>query len=154
MLQDHHQITLNTYICEVLDFTIVYNYTCKLTKSWTTTNRTTILRSTELNFKPGIKVYSFNLNLRLYRKFGNVFRPYLIDIEQDLCALLGKDRKSKNNSLLRKLLNLEAITKFGNFYEPCPFSGKRYERNVTADHVNIALSGEYKLDVTAFTTIH
>lgn len=66
--------------------------------------------------------FASQVHLKLYRKYGNVFRPYLINLDQDMCAVLGKGRNSKDVSLLRKLINFDANRSHGNFYEPCPFS--------------------------------
>lgn len=61
---------------------------------------------------------AFQIEIQLYRKFGTVVRPFLVKFEQDFCEFLGMH----NSSILYRMLPLEKMRTYGNFYDPCPIS--------------------------------
>lgn len=57
------------------------------------------------------------MKMQLFRKFATIYRPFLISLDQDLCALY-----TDTNSAIAKALNINDRRKYGNMYDPCPIS--------------------------------
>ncbi|KAJ6643184.1 hypothetical protein Bhyg_08140, partial [Pseudolycoriella hygida] len=93
------------------------------------------------------------VKIRLNRKFGNTYRPFMINAEQDFCSL---SNDNSIESLVTKMLNLKERRQYGNWYHPCPVSGRRYEIDAPMDSSKIpavAMNGGYRLDVIGFSFV-
>ncbi|KAG4067903.1 hypothetical protein HA402_010589 [Bradysia odoriphaga] len=135
-------------LCKILDPEIIYNVTCKSKNL----NRTMNLGSRIINYRPGISITNLHVNLRVYRKFATIYRQFMININIDVCAL-----NSGFVSSVTKILNIERRRKNGNWYDPCPISGMRYEKDVIFDYSSmpeIIPAGEYRTDSLHFTEIN
>ncbi len=55
------------------------------------------------------------MKFQLYRKFATIYRPFLVKLDQDLCALF-----SDPNSPIGKALGVAEHQRSGNLYDPCP----------------------------------
>lgn len=55
------------------------------------------------------------IDVQLYYKFRTEFRPYMIKMSQDFCALLNG-----SNPLFANMMGVEYSGKYGNFHDPCP----------------------------------
>ncbi|KAJ6647531.1 hypothetical protein Bhyg_02754 [Pseudolycoriella hygida] len=87
------------------------------------------------------------VKIRLNRKFGNTYRPFMVNAEQDLCTLSSDNSME---SIVTKMLNLKERKKYGNWYQPCPVSGRRYEIDTPMDSSKmpaVAMHGNFRLDL-------
>lgn len=59
------------------------------------------------------------MKIQLNRKFGKTFRPFMVNAEQDFCAITSGNGIE---SLVKKMLNVKDRSRYGNWYQPCPVS--------------------------------
>lgn len=79
-------------------------------------------------------IHVFQANLQVFRKFGTIYRPFMINADLDLCATF------KDEDLpLSKVLNIKERRKFGNFYDPCPIT-------VLWFHIHIRYLSDFSLN--------
>ncbi|XP_037051864.1 uncharacterized protein LOC119085550 [Bradysia coprophila] len=137
----------NTEICKVLDHTFVQSYTCRSKN----VNRTLNLSSKEIIFKPGVTLTNYHAHVTLYRKFATVYRQFMVDVHYDSCAF-----RAGKKSTVTQVISFDGRLKYGNFWEPCPLSGRRYEHNVPMGKfaVDIFPSGEYRFDTRSYTIVN
>ncbi|XP_037040887.1 uncharacterized protein LOC119077713 [Bradysia coprophila] len=141
--QELYSISPIGIICEVLDPKIVAKYTCRSKN----VNRTTNIGFKEVIYQPGVVLTNVHIKVQMYKKFATTYRPFLITLDQDWCNIL-----SDENSPIHKVLNINDHRKYGNLYDPCPMTGRRYEdRPMEYDKLpDILPDGEYRLAVTTY----
>lgn len=89
------------------------------------------------------------MSTKLYRRF-NHFRPFLIDLDTDVCDFMGN--KSKRQLLADGIF--PKVMPYTNLNHSCPYEGEVWLRNFEVDLRFINLfqvpTGYYRLDVRVY----
>lgn len=80
----------------------------------------------------GKPAYDFWYHIKLYYKFGTIYRHFMVDMDVDVCMFFKDPYKlPKLIQYLMKTLNDE----IPNFVHPCPYFGKEGFENINVDRI-------------------
>lgn len=72
----------------------------------------------------------------IYRKFGLIYRQFMLNINIDVCDMLAGS--AANASALAKMLNVHRRRQFGNMHDPCP---------ITVGNIGHIFAGSFSFDL-------
>lgn len=92
------------------------------------------------------------IHVQLFRRY-HLYRPFLIDIEMEVCAFM----KGKREGQLFSRFLLPRVIKYSNFNHSCPYKGDLWIRNFRLDfefaNKMQAPEGQYRFDIRTYNGV-